>query len=69
MIALKTYATNHALGDRPVETPPKLPENQYPKYGLQQIRNEKVLKNLGENAPPINAVSYTHLTLPTNREV
>lgn len=52
MIALKTYATNHALGDRPVETPPKLPENQCPKYGLQQIRNEKVLKNLGENAPP-----------------
>jgi len=63
VIALKTYATNHALGDRPVETPPKLPENQYPKYGLQQIRNEKVLKNLGENAPPINDSNRAQLAI------
>ena len=33
------------------------------------IMRFKVGENVGEGSSAVNAVSYTHLTLPTNREV
>ena len=44
-------------------------------YGLSSLRvgwgygSKKIIKALNVIKPPFNAVSYTHLTLPTNREV